>query len=70
MSVADVIKVFVNALADVDDADLRADLLGDDDGVGLRAGGCAEAGQGARNDIRRGQTHALDRLCADHNGER
>ena len=34
---SDIVKVLVNALADVDHANLRADLLGNDDGVGLCA---------------------------------
>lgn len=37
MRMTDIVKVLVDALADVDNADFRADLLGDDDGVGLGA---------------------------------
>ena len=44
MCVADIVKVLVHALADVDNANLCADLLGNDDGVGLCAGGGAETG--------------------------
>ena len=52
VGVADIVKVLVHALADIDYTNLGADLLGDDDGIGLRAGGGAEAGEGAGNDIR------------------
>lgn len=34
---SDIVKVLVNALTDIDYADLSADLLGNDDGVGLCA---------------------------------
>ena len=70
MRVADIVKVLVNRLADVDDANLRAELLRHYDSVGLRAGGGAEAGHGAGHDVRRGQAHALDGHGADHDGKR
>ena len=70
MRMTDIVKVLVDALADVDNADFRADLLGDDDGVGLGAGGGAEAGHSAGDDVRRGQPQLLDRHRADHDGKR
>ena len=45
MRVADIVKVLVDGLADVDNADLRANLLGDDDGVGLGAGEVPKQGR-------------------------
>ena len=69
MGVADVVKMLVDGLADINDPDLRAALLGHDDGVGLGAGGSAEAGQGAGHHVRGGQAHALHGHGADHDGQ-
>ena len=69
MRVADIVKVLVDGLADVDNANLRADLLGDDDGVGLGAGRGAEAGQSAGDDVRARKPHFLHGHGADHDGK-
>ena len=68
--VADVFKVLHDALADVDDAHGRAELLGHDDGVGLRAVGRTEARHGHGSDVVGRQAHHLHGLGADDDGER
>ena len=68
--VVNVLEVLHDALADVDDAHRRAELLGDDDRVRLRAVGRAEAGHGHGGDGVLRQTHHLRGLGADDDGER
>ena len=68
--VTDVLEVLHDALADVDHAHGRAELLGHDDGVGLRAVGRAEARHGHGVHIIGRQAHHLHGLGADDDGER
>ena len=69
VSVADVVKVLIHGLADVNYADFGADLLGNNDGVGFCTGRGAEAGERAGNDVGGRKAHLLDRHRADHDGE-
>ena len=67
--VADIVKVLVDGLADINHTILGAELLGDNDGVGLGTGRGAEAGERAGDDVGGRKTHLLDRHGADHDGE-
>ena len=69
MGMTDVVKVLIYSLADVNHANFGADLLGDDNGVGLRPGRSAEAGERAGDDIGSRQAHLLDGHRADHDSE-
>ena len=69
MRMTDVVEMLIDALGDVDHADLSAELFGHDDRVGLGARRGAEARHRAGDHIRRGQTHALHGHRADHDGK-